>query len=47
MTFESLFAETDAAKIEITHKTAWAATLEAAPDRTRRKLRYAIRLNYH
>ena len=44
---ERLFAEADAAKVEITHKAARTAALETTPNRTRRKLRHAVRLNYH
>lgn len=38
---ESFFAETNTAQVEITHKCAWATTLEASADGTRRKLRLA------
>lgn len=41
--FESFFAEANTAQTEITHKSARAAALKAAPDGPRRKLRLAIR----
>lgn len=44
---EGLFAEADAAEIEIAHKTARTATFEATAHRARRELRLAVCLHYH
>ena len=45
--FKRLFAETDAAEAEITHKAAWAAALEAAAYHPGREFRGALRLHDH
>ena len=44
---ERLFAEADAAQIEVAHKAARAAALEAPADNPRLELRGALRLHDH
>jgi hypothetical protein len=47
ISFKRFFTETNAAEVEITHKTARATTLEATPNNPRLKLGRALRFYDH
>lgn len=47
MTLKRLFAEADAAEIEVAHKAARTTALETAANHPRAELRGALRFHYH